>query len=337
MVNGQAYINLMQIERSARDRHWLERSLQAAIQFTVSTLPLYLCSFWSIKDDADPVRKSLQIIILEEMLHLGWICNFLVALGGVPKIKMPQVVPTYPLELSGPSYSGQKIHLQAFSNEVNCLFMKLERPEASAMESSLAERAPSMGAFFAEILAAYEERQPPLSKEKQVEAHFGPLGLNLTKISSPEEVRQVLMWIRQQGKGSLCGPEETGTEYLVHYYRFAEISCGRKLQKSNEDGCWEFSGEALPFPDVWPMAPVPAGGYQQSAVPDPAIWRSIEDFDRQFTGVLGRLESAWQQGDSEQLRDAVRAMNSLQEPAVNLMQVPLPSRPGTYGPCFRLT
>src|SRR4051812_25644346 len=78
---------LMAVEERDHDLTWLMDSLQNAIALEFSTIPPYLCAWWSIKDDSDPVAISLKTIWKEEMRHTGLACNLLAGIGGRPNLK----------------------------------------------------------------------------------------------------------------------------------------------------------------------------------------------------------------------------------------------------------
>jgi hypothetical protein len=66
------------------------------------------------------------------------------------------------------------------------------------------------------------------------------------------------------------------------------------------------------------------------------VGRLLEQFDRDYTTLPGQLRTAWERGDRTALRAAVSTMLDLRDPAVSPMQITIPGREATYGPCFRL-
>ncbi len=323
---------LMKVPTEQHDLDWLKASLQAAIKLEFATLPPYLCGYWSVRNTADAVAQSIKIIWREEMLHLGLACNLLSAIGGQPRLNTPEAVPTYPGPLPGGVHPGLRVELRGLSLEAVENFMQIEYPEGGPIAFALTagEEFPTIGAFYNAIQAAFEALQLPLSAERQV---AGPLGL--TAITTPEQVRQALEQIKRQGEGSRESPEDTGPNDLAHYYRFKEIARGRKLIKDQTTGTWQFSGPELPFPAVRPMSPVPEGGYDPDAVASEVAQR-LRNFDQLFTQMLNQLQSAWDNGDAGALGAAVITMRALRDPAVQLMEIPIPGGVGNYGPCFRL-
>ena len=111
---------------------------------------------------------------------------------------------------------------------------------------------------------------------------------------------------------------------LAHYYRFAEIYHGATLIELPNHH-YDYKGTPIPFPDAYPMAEVPAGGYPES-----------QAFDELYTTVLNLLQAAWQQGSQAQLGQAIGAMFKLAAPARALMQKPRPDGKGNFGPSFLL-
>jgi Ferritin-like len=90
-------MELMAAPVDSRDLSWLRESLQAALELEFATLPIYLSGMWSIKNQSGEVYDLINSVVLEEMLHTGFACNMLKAIGGTPEI----VAPTYPGHVPG--------------------------------------------------------------------------------------------------------------------------------------------------------------------------------------------------------------------------------------------
>jgi ferritin-like protein len=330
MAHSMKIVELMTVPAEEHDLDWLRESLQAAIELEFATIPPYLSAFWSVKNRIDPVARSIREIVREEMLHMGLACNMLTAIGGTPALNTPGSVPVYPGPLPGGVHPELRVSLQGLSRAAARLFMDIEFPENGPVALEATEAFPTIGAFYTAVLDAFETLQPPLSEDRQLE---GPLGLG--KVRSLEEVLQAIELIKRQGEGSQDSPEDTGVTDLAHYYRFGEIYHGRKLRKEPETGEWGFNGDPMPFPDVWPMAEVPPGGYQDADVTE-QVRALLHELDRIYTTMLNQLQDAWQNGSQDSLDESIGSMFSLRDPAVSLMQIPIPSGTGTYGPCFRL-
>ena len=80
---------------------------------------------------------------------------------------------------------------------------------------------------------------------------------------------------------------------------------------------------------------LPLGGYRREDVSD-QVWQMLQQVDQSFTDMTFQLQSAWKNGDQSKLFDAVGTMYQLKIPSKLLMQTPIPSGGGNYGPCFRL-
>jgi hypothetical protein len=128
-----------------------------------------------------------------------------------------------------------------------------------------------------------------------------------------------------QGEGTSDSPREGAFGGgLAHYYVFSQIHYGRKLAQG-VGGHWSHTGDPIAFPEVYPMAEVPAGGYPETY-----------EFDVTFTTLLRHLQAAWMQGDVKQLQAAIEDMRTLTKLAMPLIQTPLPGGGGNYGPGFQL-
>ena len=96
-----------------------------------------------------------------------------------------------------------------------------------------------------------------------------------------------------------------------------------------------FEGNPVDFPEAWPVAVVPKGGYLQKDVPAP-VWKMINGFDESFTQLLHQLQVVWEHGDQSALVHAVEMMFGLTDLARSLMSTEIGKGRGNYGPCFRV-
>ena len=113
-------------------------------------------------------------------------------------------------------------------------------------------------------------------------------------IGSLELVEQAISTINLQGEGSDKSPEKSAG-MLAHFYEFGEIYNGRQFVKTN--GRWGSLSMPVVMPQVFDMADIPSGGYQQLDVRDPEVWDLIERFDRTYSEMLRLLQRAWLNGD----------------------------------------
>lgn len=313
---------LLAVPPEEHDLPWLQTSLQAAVDLELSTIPPYLCGMWSIKRASEPAYALIKSVVLEEMLHMGLVCNMLTAIGGTPKVNAP----VYPGPLPGGVHPGLTVSLAGLTKSiVENVYMQIEMPEHPVALG--AEEYPTIGAFYDAIAAAFQAQgQQTFPTEAQLSVSV----LNLTQLATLADVLKAIETIKEQGEGTSTSPDApiSGDE-LAHYYRFGEILNGKRLVKvSTNPDKWAYTGDPVAFPDVFPMAPVPAGGYPQ--LPGQA------DFDSAYANMLTLLQQAWNAGPQGQqtLNDAVGVMRALKSKALPLMKTPLPSGTGNYGPDF---
>ena len=71
---------------------------------------------WSIKSGSGDAYDLLQEVVIEEMLHLGLVCNLLTSLGETPAL-WPDAAPTYPCPLPGGFRPGVVVTLGKLTND----------------------------------------------------------------------------------------------------------------------------------------------------------------------------------------------------------------------------
>jgi ferritin-like protein len=324
-------VELMEIPAAQHNLDWLKAGLQAALELELATLPPYLCGLWSIKLQSGPVYDLVKSAVLEEMLHMGLACNMLAAIGGKPGIVGGYQRIAYPGPLPGGVRPQLTVYLAGLTKDyVRDVYMKIEYPESGPIAMAVGESYPTIGAFYDAILDAFEQLSPQISEKNQLTADFRDNSVYM--ITSVADAKKAITEIKKQGEGTSQTPfaMDPSSEF-AHYYKYAEIYHGKALIQVN--GKWRYKGDAIPFPEVYPMARVPARGYQRPS--DPAK-QALQAFDQQFTTVLDYLDSAWATGNQSMLNNAVGAMFALQHLANSLMQIPLPSTRGVYGPDFKL-
>lgn len=152
----------------------LRAHLQVAVEVELSTIPLYLYTYYSInrtpgldpKDNpkandintfANKAGGVLMSVAVEEMLHLSLASNILKALGGTPKI-YGQSPDQYPTNL--------KLHKKGFSIGLSRLtqlqlqkFMDVEKP-APVEEKPQGNQWETLGQFYEYIASLVELTEP---------------------------------------------------------------------------------------------------------------------------------------------------------------------------------
>jgi len=329
---GDQIVRLMQVSQDQRDLEWIKTSLQAAIALELSTIPPYLCGLWSIKNP-NPGEQAAQLIrgiVIDEMFHMGLACNMLSAIGGTPQIIA--AVPTYPGPLPGGVRPQLTVYLSGLTRKyVREVFMEIEMPE-EPLALAREEGPPTIGAFYDALSEAFRQVQPAISMNNQL-SQSGIGTNNLEPVEDLAGVEDSITLIKEQGEGTSTSPEapQAAGEF-AHYYKFGEIYYGRELRQVN--GKWEFTGDVVPFPEVYPMGVVPAGGWPN---PDPPVQGLLQTFNSNYTAILQDLEMAWAEGDEAALTRSIGTMFSLQGTADELLNIPLPGGDGSYGPEFRVT
>jgi len=313
---------LLRVPPSQHDRAWLQESLQWAIRLELATIPVYLTGMWSIQNPQDDVRRYITDIVTEEMLHMGWACNMLTTIGGSPVFNTPATAPKYPGSLPGGVRPELRLWLAGLSRGmVRAVYMEIETPDHKPIGTFLRQDYPTIGAFYKSIKAAFQ--QLPASQITGAR-QLSHLKVGLSPITTKAEACDAIDIIMEQGEGTAAEPFPTSNpSSRAHYYRFAEIYYGRRLEQAN--GVWGYTGDVVEFPRTFPMAEVPAAGYAESRC-----------FDMAYTRILDDLQLAWARGDECLLHNSVAHMRLLEEPARDLMQRPLPSGEGVFGPSFKL-
>ncbi|MEG5031584.1 ferritin-like protein [Microcoleus sp. AT3-D2] len=324
-------VELIQVPNHKRNLDWLKNSLNAAIELELATIPVYLCAWWSIKDPSSTASTVIRTILIEEMLHMGLVCNMLTTIGGTPEIST--VLPTYPGSLPGGVRPQLKVYLAGLSKDyLSKVCMEIEAPELAPTGLYLGKAYPSIGAFYDAILNAFQQINPPMSGKNQMSGDIGPN--QLYEIKTIADVEKAILEIKEQGEGTGNSPEavDFGGE-LAHYYKFAEVYYERTLIQV--DGKWDYTGQAIDFPDTYPMGEVPSGGWPN---PSPEVLGHLKDFNTIFKSVLHHLQSAWVKGDVNEFNTGIGKMFYLKGIVTKLLQTPLPDGSGkTYGPDFLLS
>lgn len=322
-------VQLMQVSPAQRNLAWIKTSLQAAIALELSTIPPYLCGLWSVKNSGEQAAQLIRSVVIDEMFHMGLVCNMLTAIGGKPQIVAAAA--SYPGPLPGGVRPQLTVYLAGLTRTyVREVFMEIEMPEAP-LALAAEEAPPTIGAFYDALSEAFQQVQPAIMMNTQLSQGIGPN--NLEPINDLAGVADSIDLIKEQGEGTSTSPDapQAAGEF-AHYYKFGEIYHGRKLRQVN--GKWEFTGDVVPFPEVYPMGRVPAGGWPN---PSPAVRSLLQKFNADYTSILQNLEKAWGEGDPNALNNSIGTMFSLKSTADRLLMSPLPGGNGSYGPEFRVT
>ncbi|WP_424886836.1 ferritin-like domain-containing protein [Streptomyces sp. XH2] len=346
---SNAIVELMRAPAEEHDELWLKNALQQAVLLELATLPPYLCGLWSIEDpDRDgAVSETIKEIIFDEMSHMGLVCNMLTTIGGAPRIADAALVPKYPGPLPGGVRPELSVSLTGLTRESVDMYSQIERPDDPVVED--AEVHTSIGAFYTQILEAFRNQPQLIKGTKQVTRNMSSHGKgnDVVALTSLDEVEAAITIIKEQGEGTAASPDNPFPGQpgeLAHFYSFREIFHGRKLiLVSSDPQKFDFQGDEIPMPRTSRMGTVPSGGWEQGGVPVPSEAREpLDAFNHHYSAMLRLLEQAWQTDPSstptpaQLLSKAVGEMRQLEDPARQLMQIPLPDGSGlAFGPEFR--
>ena len=318
----------------------LKRTLQQAVELEFGTIPIYLSALWSIKDNLDPIAVSIRNVVQEEMLHLALVSNMLASIGGIPKIYDTSAKGLrYPTKLPGGVHSELTLRLSGLTDDALDDFLEIELPNEPIIISPFESKyhhdhddshSATIGALYDAINTEFQNLKPKMTPDKQIS---GPLSWFV--VDTLDKVKSAIHWIKEQGEGSIDNtPESTGLEKLSHFYRFWEVRKRQKIGLDKTTGKYVFS-TSLVFPDVWPMAVVPEGGYKKEDV-SVEVWALTNNFDITYSKMISTLQSAWSTGGQAALWKAIEIMFDLEKYAIPLMKIPKPDGNGNYGPSFRL-
>ena len=141
----------------------LHEHLQWAIELEHATIPPYLCALYSLDPARNPDAVELvSSVFVEEMIHLSLACNLLNAVGGEPRLDIPDMLPGYPRRLP---HGSIDLSLLPFGPDALEMFLRLEKPEApgSPAESDHYE---TIGQFYDAIEDGLRYLAGTLGEEK---------------------------------------------------------------------------------------------------------------------------------------------------------------------------
>jgi Ferritin-like len=336
---------LMRLAPETRDLAWLQKALQSAIELELSTLPPYLSGQWALQDQSSTAARLISGITLDEMGHLGLACNLLRATGAQPQIFDGYDAIAYPGPLPGgvrpkcdPAFFPCDPNFQVvlgFSDfgAFTRMCMQIEypenpvpRPAAFALDK---ETFPSIGQFYDAILKGFQNLDSTFEYQTDKQLQNGAPEVFI--IDGLAKATVAITRIQKQGEGSskfpFVDPEQT---QLAHFYLFGEIHFGKKFVFDAARQVGDFTGDPVTIPSVFPMTPVPLGGYGANAPPEVAAC------DKVFTRVLQQLDQAWANKGDSALFDAIGSMLALKEQAIALLQKQVRrAEGGVFGPQFR--
>jgi rubrerythrin len=312
----------------------LQRAVQQAVMLEHSTIPPYLYALYSIDDSRNAeIYELVRSVVIEEMTHMALAANLLNALGGAPVIDAPGFIPTYPGRLPGSVESGLVVGLERFSIDLaEHVFMAIEEPlEFPALDA--ADPHLTIGEFYAAIREQLPRATFTGDPARQVTHELIP---DLTAITDGHSATAAIDLIVEQGEGTSTSPLE-GDE-LAHYYRFAEIVHGRRLEPDPDAGPetppekrFAYTGSPIEL-DPEAVTPVLANPTADAYATGSYARRLCDTFNYTYTSALRSLHAAFN-GHPAELSASIGLMESCKEQALALMRVEVAA--GRYaGPSF---
>jgi hypothetical protein len=349
MPDNTLVTDLVAVLPAARDIGWLKRALQLAARLEFATIPPYLCAMWSIKSGDGDAYDLIEEVVIEEMLHLGLVCNMLTSLGETPALG-PDAAPTYPCPLPGGFRPKLKLVTlgKLTQDRVRDVFMQIEHPHHDLVDPNDPDLPPediTIGTFYDLIANAIKnlpEAPNPFTGARQITASMIRIDPDLTAVKSKQDALAAVELIKEQGEGTTASPRDPtidpggGVDDLAHFYRFTELSAGKRINP--ETGKFKDPPVTIKWPEeteLRPMEDVPPDGWAGSAAE-----ADLAKFDAKYSDMLKNLHAAWATDNPTpghphpSYTAAVKAMNAMKPLAIALMEKEM--SPGkTYGPRFR--
>jgi hypothetical protein len=325
----------------------LREALQQAVMLEHATIPVYLYALYSIKPESLTPGRNLEVytllrsVVLEEMIHMSLACNILNAVGGAPVIDQPAFVPQFPGPLPGAIDNGLVVGLRPISKQrVHDEFMAIEEPEdplefpvggATTLAAGATAPPTTIGQFYGAIREQIKKQgHKVFTGDPARQVSGAPFFPELTPVTSVKSAVAAIDLIVEEGEGTHKSPLDQEDE-LAHYYKFAEIWNGRRLIKVQGHPGYAYAGDPIPFDPtgVWPSVADPHKGQYPAGSP---VRFANDTFNYTYTGVLRALHATFN-GQRDQFRTAVGAMESLKEQAIGLFAMEVGGGM-TAGPTF---
>lgn len=321
----------------------LRDMVQHAIEVEHTTIPAYLSTMYTIEDPTSFAYRTIQSVVMEEMLHMILAANVLNAIGGHPSIDHPKFVPEYPTYLPW-SNKSFKVPLAAFAPGTIDVFIKVETPaELGAPPEPYHWE--TIGQFYAAIKDGlrYLDKHTPggiFTGDPALQVtpeHYYGGGGEIIAVHNLKDAIEAIDLIVGQGEGVDGGLEDPDKEMFgeqieyAHYFKFLEIKYGR-LYKPKDDPKKPPTGPkvAVDWKAFYPMKENPK---MEDYPVGSELYNATLEFNRTYMALLRNIHHATN-GHPAQFRQAIPLMYDLKYKAQALIRVPLGN--GTNaGPSFQ--
>lgn len=306
--------------------------LQTAVQLEWATIPVYLTSLYSIVENCNfEIYELIWSVVIQEMLHMTQAANILIAMGTKPVIDNADFTPKFPSPgLPGGVLPGLNVTLERLSiRHIHDVFMSIEVPEHRLPGEELL----TIGRFYNEIQRCIEsdklEDKDFQVSEQQVKWSWK----DLVFVNSKETARKGIEMIVSQGEGTgLLSPLDFERDSVAHFYKFEEIVCGHRLNKTS-DHTYKYNGPPIPYEQrgVWPMRANP----DTLSIPYPSnCYTESRAFHEVYRRLLRKLQDMFDHARSTDVNVAIQLMESLEGHGKKLMWTKFhPDGPDNYEMC----
>lgn len=310
----------------------LRQHLQTAVELEHSTIPPYLCALYSIDVVSNEFAyRTIQSVVMEEMLHMLLAANILNAIGGAPAINKPKFIPEYPTYLPH-SNEAFLVPLQKFSPDCMNVFLQIEHPAAHCAPPEPNHYA-TIGQFYAAIKHALRHLNHVTpggiftgDANRQVTPdHYYGGGGKLVAVHNLDDAILAINEIIGQGEGMNGSIVDTDhalfgeqIEY-AHYFKYMEVMYERRyLPTDRAQSPPTGPVVAVNWNAVSDMQANPKmGDYKKGS----DLWQKTYEFNYSYMQLLNQLHLACN-GEPQALMQAIPVMYDLKYKALELMQIP---------------
>jgi hypothetical protein len=313
----------------------LRQHLQTAVELEHSTIPPYLCALYSINPERNEFAyRTIQGVVMEEMLHMILAANILNAIGGEPSINSPQFIPEYPTYLPH-SNNAFLVSLQKFSPDCMDVFLKIEHPAPQSAPPE-AHHYATIGQFYSAIkraLCRLDQVTPggiftgDYSRQVRPEHYYGGGG-KLVAIRHLDDAILAINEIIGQGEGIDGSIVDTDHELFgeqieyAHYFKYMEIFHQRRYQPTDSA---QLPPSGAPVAVDWnAVADMQTNPKMSDYKKGSELWQKTYEFNYCYMQLLKQLHLACN-GEPEVIMQAVPVMYELKYKAIELMQMPTAS------------
>ena len=261
----------------------LRTALQNAIKLEHATIPVYLYGLYSLQSGKNAeIAEILELVVVEEMLHMTLASNVLNAVGGSPELDQSCFIPTYPGPLPGGVQAGLQVALAPFSMAQLETYLSIEEPEdpLNFPKALAAEPTITIGQFYTKISETICALGPSLFVNPPRNQVGPDLMWELIVVTDVPTAQQAIKTIIEQGEGTHTTPEEVVGSGYAHYYRFMQIKKQHLLVKTpGVPPGYAYKGDPLTFDE--------SGVFKVAPTTSPSL--AGDNFNYTYTSLLHAL------------------------------------------------